>query len=108
MARPHNLHHARFADFQHLRPCAPVDLLVCSDVLHYLEARRWIWALRIGGCVAAWPSSKCSRSDGAVGDEHEFKLRSAVFYRNRLRALGLHPLGSHCWLSPALVASPLH
>src|SRR5690606_35987601 len=34
-----NLHFARFADFEHLRPCPPADLLVCSDVLHYLPAR---------------------------------------------------------------------
>ena len=40
---------------------------------------------------------------GAEGDEHDFKQRSAAFYRERLRALGLRPLGSHCWLSPALV-----
>ena len=37
--RTRNLHHARFEDFQYLRPCAPVDLLVCSDVLHYLPTR---------------------------------------------------------------------
>ena len=34
-----NLHLARFSDFEALRPCPPVDLLVCSDVLHYLGAR---------------------------------------------------------------------
>lgn len=44
-----------------------------------------------------------ARGDGAEGDEHDFKQRSAAFYRERLRALGLRPLGSHCWLSPALV-----
>jgi SAM-dependent methyltransferase len=30
---------ARFGDFAWLRPCAPVDLLVCADVLHYLPTR---------------------------------------------------------------------
>ena len=34
-----NLHFARFGDFEMLRPCAPVDLLICSDVLHYLPTR---------------------------------------------------------------------
>ena len=28
--RSRNLHYARFGDFEHLRPCAPVDLLVKS------------------------------------------------------------------------------
>lgn len=34
-----DLHFARFGDFAQLRPCAPVDLLICSDVLHYLPTR---------------------------------------------------------------------
>lgn len=101
-----NLHHARFADFKHLRPCAPVDLLVCSDVLHYLDAReldRGLPALaELCGGVAFIETF--TRGDGAEGDQHEFKQRSAAFYRTRLRALGLRPLGSHCWLSPALAA----
>ena len=44
-----------------------------------------------------------TREDEAVGDEHDFIARPASFYRTRLRALGLRPLGSHCWLSPARV-----
>ena len=103
--RRRNLHHARFADFAHLRPCPPVDLLVCSDVLHYLDTReldRGLPALaELCGGVAF--IEVFARGDGAEGDEHDFKQRSAAFYRERLRALGLRPLGSHCWLSPALV-----
>ena len=34
-----NLHYAHFADFAQLRPCPPVDLLICADVLHYLSTR---------------------------------------------------------------------
>ena len=49
-----NLHFARFGDFEYLRPCPPVDLLVCSDVLHYLpsaELRRGLPGLaEVGGC----------------------------------------------------------
>ena len=47
--RARNLRLASFGEFGVLRPCAPVDLLGCSDVLHYLPtreldrgpARRW-------------------------------------------------------------------
>ena len=99
-----NLHYARFGDFANLRPCPPADLLVCSDVLHYLPAReldRGLPALAaLCGGVAF--IEVFARGDGAEGDEHDFKQRSAAFYRERLRALGLRPLGSHCWLSPAL------
>jgi SAM-dependent methyltransferase len=103
--RRRNLRLARFADFEYLRPCAPVDLLVCSDVLHYLPTReleRGLPALAdLCGGVAFIEAF--AREDQAIGDEDEFKSRPACFYRQRLRAVGLQPLGSHCWLSPALV-----
>jgi len=102
--RARNLHHATFADFQHLRPCPPADLLVCSDVLHYLPTReldRGLPALaELCGGVAFIEAF--AREDEAVGDDDDFKRRPASFYTTRLRATGLRPLGSHCWLSPAL------
>jgi SAM-dependent methyltransferase len=103
--RSRGLHLARFGDFEFLRPCGPVDLLVCSDVLHYLPTReleRGLPALAdLCGGIAFIETF--TREDQAVGDEDEFKSRPARFYRERLRATGLRPLGSHCWLSPAVV-----
>ena len=105
--RRRGLHLARFADFECLRPCPPADLLVCSDVLHYLPTReleRGLPALaELCGGVAFIEAF--AREDEAVGDDHEFKSRPAAFYTSRLRALGLQPLGSHCWLSPGRVAA---
>lgn len=99
-----NLHLARFADFQHLRPCPPVDLLVCSDVLHYLDAReldRGLPALaELCGGVAFLETF--TRADGIDGDTEGFQSRSADFYRRRFASVGLTPLGSHLWLSPRL------
>ena len=103
--RARNLHLARFGDFATLRPCAPADLLVCSDVLHYLPAReldRGLPALAdLCGGVAF--IEVFAREDETEGDDHDFQPRPAAFYRRRLRAVGLQPLGSHCWLSPARV-----
>lgn len=100
-----NLHWARFADFEHLRPCPPVDLLICADVLHYLPAReidRGLAGLaELCGGVAFLETF--TRQDQTIGDDDGFLRRPASFYRNRLHAVGLQPLGSHCWLSPALV-----
>lgn len=99
-----NLHRTRFADFSDLRPCPPVDLLVCSDVLHYLEVRELDRGLpglaELCGGVAFLETF--AREDRAEGDEHGFKQRPAAFYRKRFAALGFRALGSHCWLSPAL------
>ena len=103
--RTRNLRLARFGDFAALRPCAPADLLVCSDVLHYLPTReldRGLPALAdLCGGVAF--IEVFAREDETEGDDHDFQPRPAAFYRRRLRAVGLQPLGSHCWLSPARV-----
>ena len=102
--RARNLHLARFGDFGMLRPCEPVDLLVCSDVLHYLPTRELDRGLpglaELCGGVAFLEAF--AREDRAVGDEHDFQQRPAAFYRKRFEALGFAQLGSHCWLSPAL------
>ena len=102
--RSRTLHRARFGDFALLRPCPPVDLLVCSDVLHYLDARELDRGLpglaELCGGVAFLEAF--TREDRAVGDEHDFQQRPAAFYRKRFAALGFAQLGSHCWLSPAL------
>ena len=105
--RSRNVHLARFGDFELLRPCPPVDLLVCSDVLHYLGARELDRGLSgladLCGGVAFLETF--TQRDAAEGDEHDFRNRSAAFYRKRFEALGFRQLGSHCWLSPALAGS---
>jgi SAM-dependent methyltransferase len=102
--RARNLHFARFGDFALLRPCPPVDLLVCSDVLHYLPTRELGRGLpglaELCGGVAFLETF--TREDRAEGDEDEFQSRPARFYRQRFEAAGFAALGSHCWLSPAL------
>ncbi|MBB1472538.1 MULTISPECIES: class I SAM-dependent methyltransferase [unclassified Luteimonas] len=103
--RRRNLHFARFGDFGSLRPCAPADLVVCSDVLHYLEAREIDRGLpglaELCGGIAFLETF--AREDEAEGDDHGFRRRPGRFYRQRFEAAGFRALGSHCWLSPALV-----
>jgi SAM-dependent methyltransferase len=102
--RARNLRSARFGDFALLRPCPPVDLLVCSDVLHYLPTRELDRGLpglaELCGGVAFLETF--TREDAAEGDEDAFQSRPARFYRQRFEAVGFTALGSHCWLSPAL------
>lgn len=99
-----NLHYARFADFEYLRPCAPVDLLICSDVLHYVptaEFKRGIGGLaELCGGLAFLETFV--REDAFEGDHDGFLSRPASWYRRQLSAQGLRAVGNHCWLSPEL------
>jgi SAM-dependent methyltransferase len=99
-----NLHHARFGDFGHLRPCPPADLVVCSDVLHYLDVREIDRGLAglVDLCGGVAFLETFTRADGIDGDTVGFKARPAKFYRERFARHGLSPLGSHLWLSPRL------
>ncbi|TWI01039.1 methyltransferase family protein [Luteimonas cucumeris] len=103
--RSRQLHYARFGDFAELRPCAPADLVVCSDVLHYLPTRELDRGLPglVELCAGVAFLEVFVRGDAAEGDEEEFRNRPAAFYRQRFKALGLRQVGSHCWLSPRLV-----
>lgn len=96
-----NVHFARFADFEFLRPCAPADLVVCADVLHYLDAREIDRGLpglvELTAGVLYLPTF--TRGDLVEGDLQDFKRRPASFYTGRLQALGMRALGSHCWIS---------
>ena len=107
--RSRNLHQAAFADFATLRPCAPVDLLVCSDVMHYVPTRELDAGLpglaELCGGVA-FLETFC-REDDIEGDHDGYIARPAAFYRRRLAGLGFTALGGHCWLSPRLDAAGL-
>ncbi len=99
-----NLHLARFGDFAQLRPCAPVDLLVCSDVLHYLPTRELQRGLPglAELCGGVGFLELFTKEDEFDGDHDGFMPRKARWYRKRFQAEGLTAVGSHCWLSPAL------
>ena len=99
-----NLNFARFCDFEMLRPCPPVDLLICSDVLHYLPTREIDRGLpglaELCGGVAFLEAF--AKEDQTEGDNIGFQPRPARFYRRRFEAAGFRFVGSHCWLSLAL------
>ena len=102
--RRRGLHRAAFGDFAMLRPCAPVDLLVCSDVMHYLDTRELDAGLPglAELCAGIAFLETFTREDAVEGDTAGFRRRPARFYRDRFEAAGFVALGSHLWLSPAL------
>ncbi|AUZ55482.1 methyltransferase [Stenotrophomonas acidaminiphila] len=100
--RTRNLHLARFGDFQWLRPCAPVDLLVCADVMHYVPSRELRQGLpglaELCGGVAFLETF--TADDEFHGDHQGFQARPARWYRRQLAQAGFRAAGSHCWLGP--------
>ncbi len=77
----------------------PYDLIVCSDVLHYVgtdEARQGLKAIaRMLGGVAF--IEMFAKEDATEGDQEDFQMRPAATYRRLLREAGLIPLGLHCY-----------
>jgi SAM-dependent methyltransferase len=102
--RSRNLHPARVGDFAWLRPCAPVDLLICSDVMHYVPSRELRPALEGFAELTAGVAflEAFTAEDDFDGDHEGFQARPARWYRSQLKRVGFTALGSHCWLSPAL------
>lgn len=88
-----------------LRLAPRYDLVVCSDVLAYLddeELRMGLAALapRVGG-IAYLQIYTAEDRKRIEGDTRAFRWRPAAWWRERLRRAGLTPTGAHCFLPKA-------
>ena len=106
-----NLQRGTFAGLSSLRLKGPFDLVVCSDVLHYLserDIRRGIGELaRLTGGVAY--IEVLTAEDNIIGDLDGLTQRPSSFYRRTFERAGFTWCGPYLWLSPQLrdEASPL-
>ncbi|HEX7731012.1 MAG TPA: class I SAM-dependent methyltransferase [Rhodanobacter sp.] len=102
--RSRNIGLATFGQLEHLRFDTRFDLIVCSDVLHYLRPREIHAGLAgIAEMVegVAFLEVFTSR-DGVDGDLEGFRMRSPDWYLRAFAGAGLLPCGSHCYLAPRL------
>ncbi len=105
--RTRNLRMARFADLGELRFERRFDLIVCSDVVHYLRAPE----LRRG--LSGFPElleglafiELFTSRDAVAGDVAGFIARTPAWYRRQFAEAGLMACGSHCYLAPHLMRS---
>ncbi len=100
--RTRNIRQASFGDLPSLR-LGVYDLVVCSDVLHYVpdaELRTGVRALAAATDGVAY-LEVLTREDEIVGDLHGFHHRPAAFYRHLFTKAHLTYAGPYLWLSPA-------
>lgn len=102
--RSRNVGLASFGQLEHLRFEERFDLIVCTDVLHYLRPAEIRAGLAgIGEMLegVAFLEVFTSRDD-VVGDREGFFSRPPAWYLRQFAHAGLLPCGSHCYLGPRL------
>lgn len=105
--RRRNIGLARFGDLAELRFDTRFDLVVCSDVLHYVDARELRRGLSGFGELlegVAFIELFTSR-DAVDGDREGFIARAPDWYRARFAEAGLLACGSHAYLGSRLMRS---
>lgn len=105
--RSRNIALARFGQMAQVRFGEPVDLLVCSDVMHYVptaELRRGLSGFS-ELCDGVAFLELYAKGDDIRGDHAGFLARPAASYRRWFREAGFVACGSHAYLSPNLHAN---
>jgi SAM-dependent methyltransferase len=103
--RARNLALVGFGQLEHVRFDAPVDLLVCSDVLHYVpsaELRRGLSGFT-ELCAGVAFIDLYAKGDAVSGDLRGFQARTAGWYRKAFIEASLTACGSNGYLTPTLV-----
>lgn len=105
--RARNIGRARFGDLAELRFEHPFDLIICSDMLHYVpapELRRGLsgFAELLEGMAFL---EAFTSSDAIDGDLDGYIARPATWYRRCFEEVGLRPLGGQLWIAPKLAGS---
>jgi SAM-dependent methyltransferase len=101
--RSRNIALADFGQLEQLRFGAPVDLLICSDVLHYVPTKELRRGLSGIGehCSGLAFLDLYTREDAIAGDKRGFLPRRATDYRRWFREAGLRACAPQSYLSPS-------
>ncbi|MCU1346998.1 MAG: Methylase involved in ubiquinone/menaquinone biosynthesis, partial [Acidobacteria bacterium] len=101
-----NIRRASFGELQSLRLRRTFDLIVCSDVLHYVpdpEIRDGVEEIvRLASGIVYF--EVLTKEDDIVGDLDGFIRRPAKWYRAQFGNAGLTAAGPYSWLAPVLRA----
>lgn len=105
--RTRNIALASFGQLGQLRFGRPVDLLVCSDVIHYVptaELKRGLSGFA-EHCDGVAFLELYAKGDGIAGDKNGFLSRPAKSYREWFKAAGFIACGCQAYLSENLHAN---
>jgi SAM-dependent methyltransferase len=98
-----NIRKGTFGDLRSVR--STYDLVVCSDVLHYVGERELERGLpeleRVTGGLAF--IEVLTSEDEIVGDVEGLIRRKASWYRRRFLDAGFTPAGPYCWLPESML-----
>ncbi|MEO8034433.1 MAG: class I SAM-dependent methyltransferase [Acidobacteriota bacterium] len=102
--RARNIRQASFGELAALRLLRTFDLVVCSDVLHYVPDDEIVTGLReiarmLGGVAFL---EVLTADDDIVGDLEGLLSRRATWYHKVFGDVGLAPIGPYSWLAPGL------
>jgi SAM-dependent methyltransferase len=99
-----NIRQGGVGDLPSLGLRGPFDLVVCSDVLHYVEERDLRRGVREMVTLAAGVVffEVLTAEDDIVGDLEGLIRRPAAWYRKLFRAAGLRAVAPYSWLAPPL------
>jgi SAM-dependent methyltransferase len=102
--RSRNIGYARFGQLAELRFETRFDLIVCTDVLHYLKPAEIRAGLTgIGEMLEGLAFLELfTREDDPGGDREGFLSRPARWYRDAFSEVGLLAVGSQCYAGPRL------
>lgn len=107
--RTRDIGRATFGALESLRFEAPFDLVIVSNLLHYVgnaEARRGLSGLDELMCGVAFIEVYTAQDD-LVGDDVGFVARPPGWYRRRFAEAGLVAVGSHLYVGSALASDLL-
>ncbi|HET7268238.1 MAG TPA: class I SAM-dependent methyltransferase [Oleiagrimonas sp.] len=107
--RTRNIGLAQFGMLEHLRFEQPFDLILCTNVLHYIgaaEIKRGLSGLDelLEGVAFL---EVFTTQDATEGDDEDYVARPAAWYRRRFKTAGLTPVGSHCYVGTHLASQLL-
>jgi SAM-dependent methyltransferase len=96
-----NLRLGGLSDLARMRLAKTYDLIVCSDVLHYVsddEARAGLAEIapRVGGAAFL---EAFTNADEIDGDHHDLQDRSPAAYHRLFAEAGLEPVGLHVYVT---------